>query len=409
MLKASAQVNHTLLQLEQTEVALTDALRLIGEATAVDRVYVFELFREENEEKLLCSQISEWSGPNIEPQIENEVLQRFPIEDSFPRWIQELKQGNSINGLVRDLPSNEHGVLADQGIQSILVVPITIRGALWGFVGFDNCTSEYEWISQEIFTLTSLAANIGLAIERKRTLLELEESFEKQKQINRLKDHLITTLSHEVRSPLTAIELNTRLLDSQLQHLTGKPQSSFCSRIKTASDRILHLLDQALFVGGSATDAYVPEYGAVELEKEVSSLVASMADSELREREVVLSFDLPNKNVSTDWAILRKVLFNLLDNAAKYSERDSQIKLALLATEEALVITVQDYGCGIATSELRKITEPFYRVETSAVIDGAGLGLTEVSKAVASLGGQLSINSTPGHGSVFKVNLLRPN
>jgi two-component system, sensor histidine kinase and response regulator len=405
MLEASAQVNHTLLRIDDANDALSAALRLIGVATAVDRAYVFEVYRDSGDGRLCCSQINEWSSPSVEAQIDNPELQGLPFEEDFPRWAHELDLGNPIQGLIRDFPELEQEVLVPQGILSILVVPITIRGNLWGFVGFDNCTTEYQWTKQETHTLTSLAANIGLAIERERTMRALADSLKQQQEIAKFKENLITTISHEIRTPLTAVIMNAQLVSSQLKRLTSGEGPDFCARINAASQRILSLLDQALFIGGSAKDKLIPDYRAIDLVQETNMLLAEMQQGALQQREVVLSFELRDYGCITDWKILREVLFNLLDNAAKYSAPPSRIKLELEVTEDDLTIAVHDQGIGIAEDDLAKITAPFFRRETTAVIDGAGLGLTVVNEAVSVLGGRMEIQSKLGRGSSFVVIL----
>ncbi|MGM0460271.1 MAG: ATP-binding protein [Bacteroidota bacterium] len=176
LLSATARVNHTLLSDDSIDEGVYNALDIIGRATAVDRVYVFENYIEESTGKYLCNQRIEWAKDSITPQIDNEDLQNFPLSDITPRWVEYMLEGKAINGLVKQFPKGEREILEPQNIVSILVVPILIKDKFWGFVGFDNCRSEYKWSDTEVGVLTSLASNIGLAYERIRTKQELMES-----------------------------------------------------------------------------------------------------------------------------------------------------------------------------------------------------------------------------------------
>jgi len=176
LLSATAKVNHMLLSDDSIDKGVYKALDIIGRATEVDRVYVFENYIEESTGKYFCNQRIEWAKNSVAPQIDNEDLQGFPLSDITPRWVERMLDGKAINGLVKQFPQGERDILEPQDIVSILVVPILIKDKFWGFVGFDNCSSEYKWLKTEVGALTSLASNIGLAYERIRTKQELIES-----------------------------------------------------------------------------------------------------------------------------------------------------------------------------------------------------------------------------------------
>lgn len=183
LLSATARVNHVLLSDDSIDEGVYKALDIIGNATGVDRVYVFENYIEESSGKYFCNQRIEWAKDSVAPQIDNEDLQGFPLSDFTPRWVETMLNGRAINGLVKQFPQGERDILEPQNIVSILVVPILIKEKFWGFVGFDNCTSEYKWSETEVGVLTSLASNIGLAYERIRTKGDLIESQQMFNQI----------------------------------------------------------------------------------------------------------------------------------------------------------------------------------------------------------------------------------
>ncbi len=141
-------------------------LARLGEATGVSRVYIFENHVDQDG-TLLTSQRYEWAAPGIEPQIDNPDLQNFPWHaGGFGRWEDTLSRGELIFGHVREFPASEREVLASQGILSILVVPIFVGEALWGFIGFDECLAEREWAAAEMEALRAAAGILGAAIQR---------------------------------------------------------------------------------------------------------------------------------------------------------------------------------------------------------------------------------------------------
>jgi PAS domain S-box-containing protein len=183
LLSATSKVNHILLSDDSIDQGVYKALDIIGNATGVDRVYVFENYVDVSTGKYFCNQRIEWAKDSVEPQIDNEDLQDFPLSEFTPRWVETMLDGRAINGLVKQFPQGERDILEPQDIMSILVVPILIKDKFWGFVGFDNCSSEYKWSDTEVGVLTSLASNIGLAYERIRTKRELLESQQMFNQI----------------------------------------------------------------------------------------------------------------------------------------------------------------------------------------------------------------------------------
>jgi len=165
-----------LLTIEDYEQSINAALAALGNAVIVDRIYIFENHPHPNTGEMLMSQRWEWVAPGVIPEIDNPELQNLPYKDCFPRWYKYLSKGQTIAGLVKDFPPNEREILQEQGILSILLTPIEIKGKLWGFIGFDNCHSEHEWTNLEKSVLQAAAGNFGGAIASRQTEIELLES-----------------------------------------------------------------------------------------------------------------------------------------------------------------------------------------------------------------------------------------
>jgi diguanylate cyclase (GGDEF)-like protein/PAS domain S-box-containing protein len=150
-------------------------LELLGQATDVSRVYLFQKHLSP-EDVLLVSQLFEWAAPHARPQIDNPSLQSFPIlEQGFQRWVELLASNQVICGAVRSFPETERPLLEAQDIRSILVVPIFVEDEWWGFLGFDECRYERSWKNHEVQTLRLAAGLFGSAIRRESIQLEKEE------------------------------------------------------------------------------------------------------------------------------------------------------------------------------------------------------------------------------------------
>lgn len=146
--------------------AIPAALGAVGTAAGVDRSYVFA-FRTEPDGTVYGSQRYEWVAPGVKPEIDNPDLQNIPMyEAGYGRWVDHFRRYDLIHGPLSEFPESEYETLAAQGIVSLVVIPIYVNAALWGFVGFDDCARPRQWSPQYIDLLLSLSIAIGAALLR---------------------------------------------------------------------------------------------------------------------------------------------------------------------------------------------------------------------------------------------------
>lgn len=173
-------------------------LELLGEATEVDRIYIFR--NNYNNEKELCMSYKlEWVAPGVSPQIDFSVLQNLPWS-LFPEILHELQQNRIINDYIRNT-KNEffYETMSEQGIISYCFVPIIAKNLLWGYIGFDNCTKEALFSDAQCSALHAFASTLGTIILAKRSRNSLLRSRMKYfKLINSLED-VVFNLNDEGR------------------------------------------------------------------------------------------------------------------------------------------------------------------------------------------------------------------
>lgn len=161
---------------EDPEAGIIRMLASIGKLLHTDRVYLFRN-EETTRDEIYTSQILEWADEGITPQIQNEDLKRFALnENGFSRWIHSLGNGQSIHGHIKYFPEPENEVLSAQGIQSILVVPVMNRDKWWGFLGIDACRSEREWVDYEINVMRTTANMVGAVMQQYDYRRSLQDS-----------------------------------------------------------------------------------------------------------------------------------------------------------------------------------------------------------------------------------------
>lgn len=206
VLSATLSATELLLFSGDWRVGMQDVLSQLGKAAGVSRVYLFEN-QNAPDGALLTSQRFEWVAEGVAPQLENPELQNYPlISGGFERWVYRMENSLAISGNVASFPSLEREKLLEQGIQSILVVPVFVHKQWWGFIGFDECSREREWNQAEIDALQIAANTLGTAIERQQHQQELEG---------------IALLSKALRKAATSEEIYVITLDETLELFGG--------------------------------------------------------------------------------------------------------------------------------------------------------------------------------------------
>ncbi|MGC9468734.1 MAG: ATP-binding protein [Anaerolineae bacterium] len=221
------------------------------------------------------------------------------------------------------------------------------------------------------------------------------------KELDRLKSEFVSTVSHDLRTPLTTIQGYVELLD-RAGPLT-ELQRSFVGKAISSLDYIGALISDLLDIGRIEA-GYDLEMQCLRIDELVET-AAEAALSSARDAEVSLSIS-PSEAPLRVWGDarrLRQVLDNLISNAIKYNRPGGWVRLEVLRDEDHVVVRVSDSGIGIPACEQAKIFERFYRVQGPETerIRGTGLGLAIVKSVIEKHQGRVWVDSTLGQGSTF--------
>jgi signal transduction histidine kinase len=312
---------------------------------------------------------------------------------------------------------------ASTGIALIAVIAIalTARGAGPFAAGplYERLFFLQIFMAATALTFLTLAAAMSETVQAqadRARLLEAErtartnaENAEREARFaNKAKSDFLAVMSHELRTPLTAIVGYTDLLQSGVSGPLADKQKEYLARIKSTSDHLRELIDGIL----TFSRLEVGQEADLQMEKiDVASLVqevAHIAEPLVKAKGLNFSLELASgmSPVVTDQRKLRQILLNLLSNAVKFTEK-GEIKLTGRIEDNRMLLGVCDTGSGIAPEHLEKIFEPFWQAEQGLTrsASGAGLGLNVSRRLARAMGGELVVQSVPGHGSAFIVEL----
>jgi len=155
-------------------------LEIMRKTVYADRSYIF-LIEDDSSAGPCMTQIHESCADGVPPQIDNPELQRLPFAIGGPSLLPSLQGNKPFYGLVAEMTGPEREILDDQGVLSVLIVPIISNGTLWGFVGFDDCTTPREWRNEDVRVLQTIAEVMGSTISRRRATESLEKKTREQR------------------------------------------------------------------------------------------------------------------------------------------------------------------------------------------------------------------------------------
>jgi len=222
----------------------------------------------------------------------------------------------------------------------------------------------------------------GLAAELKRTA--------------QVKSEFLANMSHELRTPLNSINDLSEVLSDETFGPLNEKQKRYVQNVLTSGKHLLALINQILDMAkleAGKMKLALSNLPMKSLLNEFSLLVADMVTKKKLHMALEIADDLPD--IEADDLKVKEIIYNLLSNAVKYTPEDGEIGMRARKSGPEIEIVVWDTGIGIASENMEKIFEGFFRVDTpySRVTEGTGLGLPLSKKLVELHGGKLSVES----------------
>jgi two-component system sensor histidine kinase KdpD len=223
---------------------------------------------------------------------------------------------------------------------------------------------------------------------------------EAARESEQLRSVLLDSVTHEFRTPLTAIKASVTSLLGSPRH-SSEEQQELLTIINEESDRLNRLIGEAAEMAQLDANKVEFRFESAPIGPTVQEALDELKQPLLEHRvDVRIPADLPNARM--DSAHIKEVLVHLIENAAKYSPASAPIRITAEAKDQTLTINIADRGPGIDDFEQSLIFEKFYRGRNQRVqVHGTGMGLAICKAIVEAHGGRLGVTSQLGHGSVF--------
>lgn len=246
---------------------------------------------------------------------------------------------------------------------------------------------------------TNLHEVLEVSSALKKAALEREASDEKAIEAIKLRDTFLSVASHELKTPITALQLNLQMLNRNLsKHPEGDKFTNSFSKSLYQVSRLTNLVNELLDVSAITAGKMRFHYEQMNLNALIFDIVGRYVDNSI---SINVSQDI---NGNWDKSRLEQVLTNLISNAVKYGE-GKPIVVTLEQVDKEVTIKVKDQGKGINKEDQVRIFQKFERAVEGPGISGLGLGLWISDQIVTGLNGYISVDSTPGEGSTFIVTI----
>jgi signal transduction histidine kinase len=308
--------------------------------------------------------------------------------------------GDDLLESVTDSPRHLE-IVRELGATSFMVVPIIARDAVLGAIALVSANRDRQFDEQDLALAEDIAARAALAVTNARLYQEAQRA-------NKTKSDFLAVLSHDLRTPLTAIIGYVDLMELGVPDPLPESTCQRLQRIRASATHLLYLLNELL--GFARLDAGREELRLREVDlRDVAREAAAVGERLALDHHLRFHLDMPESplRLRTDPDKVRQVLLNLVGNAVKYTQRGEVSVQLRQAPNRRAVIQVRDTGVGIAQHHLQNIFEPFWQVDaTRRTPDGGtGLGLSVVRRLVRLLGGEVCVDSVLGTGSTFTVTI----
>jgi signal transduction histidine kinase len=302
-----------------------------------------------------------------------------------------------------------------RNITSALCIPLMVKGRAIGVLNINRIDRDRSFTAGDARVLAVFGEHAAVAIQKvedyhaldSRAAL-LEDANRRLSEVNRMKEVFLTTVSHELKTPLTCIIAYAEFLRQDENSIEPEQRRTFSRILYDQASRLLELVNDIMDLSRLEGGAIRLNLATMSVNEVIESCIQAIETLAVRKGVRLaprLAADLPA--IAVDASKLRQVVINLLNNAVKFTESGGTIEIGTQSLDGHVVVEVADSGIGIPARDLNRIFDLFTRSDMAVnrQYEGLGLGLHLVKRLVELHGGRIWVESTPGKGSRFFFSL----
>jgi PAS domain S-box-containing protein len=232
---------------------------------------------------------------------------------------------------------------------------------------------------------------------------EVSTSLEKEKELGQLKSRFVSMASHEFRTPLSAIQLSSSLIDKYAQPFENANISKHVAKIKNAVNNLTAILNDFLSLEKLEAGKVEPAYASFDLVKFGEEITEEMQLMAKQNQNIIYQHTGTSSLVELDHNLVKSCVVNLIGNAIKYSGENTFIEFITELTDKHCIITIKDNGIGIPDTDQKHLFEAFFRAHNTGNIPGTGLGLNIVARYTNLMNGRIEFKSEVNQGTAFTI------
>jgi signal transduction histidine kinase len=340
-----------------------------------------------------------------------------PLEDSSLQTILTTGRPRILNDLAEYLEqkpdSQSTRLIVAEGIRSSLTCPLIADGVPVGFIFFSSIQPN-TYADAHVETFSRIAGQLSVIVEKGRLVSELSEqkaAIERQneelRRLNDLKNTFLGIAAHDLRNPIGAIQTSVDLLMDPAFGISEEDRVSLLQRMGRYTRHMLALLDDLLEVTQIESGKLSLNLEPVNLRGFLDEAIQQQAMLAAPKGTRVLLEVVPEGTVVVDPLRLRQVVDNFISNAVKFSPPGSTVRVSAERILAGWQVNVQDEGPGITEQDRNRLFQDFARLSAKPTggEKSTGLGLAIARRIVEAHGGQIGVDSEPGHGATFWFTL----
>ena len=402
----SLLIRHTL----DREEILSTAVKQVASLLGSDRAIVCQLDAEGG---------SKVVAESVEPEWQSMLGCRrkqlsLPMGQGVENW-QHYHQ-SIVNVKTAALSAADRDFLRDFDVQASMSVPIVVSkpgeiscelspSSPWGVLIVHQCSSARHWHPEELDTLNELSVQLAIAIQQSELLARTQSSLEEEQVLNAFKSKIISTVSHEFRTPITGILTAASTLKQHGDRLEPNMRDRCLQIVEQRARHLACLVDDMLFASKSQTEEEVYQPCRLDPEYFFSEIIEERRVSASTNHHIELNVRNNTEGFWGDRNVLRQLFGNLLSNAIKYSPNGGEIAIDVAGESDRVSVTISDSGIGIPKSDVASLFQSFSRGSNVGTISGTGLGMAIVKSCVDLHNGEILVDSKEGKGTLVTIEL----